>query len=470
MHREPVHHRTPGRTSSAESLGVQQFGPGKRTLTEGIPVQRRAAAAGSDTGLAAAGVASSAPSLLEAAASGGARPTLQMLFGGRPAAAGDRDQALPSDGGGQAMPEGVRAKMESAFGADFSQVRIHEGARATALGARAYTQGADIHFAPGTYQPHSRDGQELLGHELTHVVQQRAGRVQATTQAKGVGVNDDSALEREADEMGARAARSEAAGGAPPAHASQDSAARGGATATGAGPGAPVQRVPIGPNDLETTNLQNRQAVLDYLRSCGPQQLANILQRMQVENHPNNTEYIQILHKELERDQSLIDMDQTVRQHHGVWTSAKIFYEKALVHSTNPAQAGQHNTTDDYGVGMDQSHESGASVLDSEVDTIAQIEQHLPTLLQGYPHAHIGRRVDILVTGNMGPCNGCKGRLQRFVATCRQRWLGVNFELEVNYTTQPNNVLRQGLNTTYGYHNDGSRTSPSDIRYHHHNY
>lgn len=119
--------------------------------------------------------------------------------------------ALSSSGGGQPLPEGVRAKMESAFGADFSAVRVHEGTNAQAVGALAYTRGSDIHFAPGQYQPESRRGQELLGHELTHVVQQSQERVQATTQAKGLGINDDPALEREADEMGARAARGEQA-------------------------------------------------------------------------------------------------------------------------------------------------------------------------------------------------------------------------------------------------------------------
>ncbi len=213
MHREQARNRTPGRTSSTESLGVQQLEPGKRTLTEGITVQLRAAAVGSGAEVAETGTAASAPSLRETAASNDARPTLQMLFGYRPVAASGPDQALPADGGGHPMPADVRAKMESAFGADFSQVRIHEGARAAALGASAYTQGPDIHFAPGAYRPHSSDGQELLAHELTHVVQQRDGRVQATTQAKGVGVNDDSALEREADEMGARAARGEPVGG-----------------------------------------------------------------------------------------------------------------------------------------------------------------------------------------------------------------------------------------------------------------
>lgn len=106
------------------------------------------------------------------------------------------------------MPEEVQAKMENAFGADFSNVRIHEGNEAPSVGALAYTQGENIHFAPGRYNPESPSGQELLGHELTHVVQQREGRVEPTTQINGLGVNDEVHLEREADHMGAKAARS----------------------------------------------------------------------------------------------------------------------------------------------------------------------------------------------------------------------------------------------------------------------
>lgn len=126
------------------------------------------------------------------------------------AAAGEMsEKELPSDGGGKAMLADVRAKMEGAFGADFSAVRIYEGPRSEALGARAFTQGTDVHFAPGEYQPESQSGQVLLGHELTHVVQQCEGRVSTTTQTKGVRGNDDAGLEAEADEMGGRAARGE---------------------------------------------------------------------------------------------------------------------------------------------------------------------------------------------------------------------------------------------------------------------
>ncbi len=77
------------------------------------------------------------------------------------------------------------------------------------MGAQAFTQGENIHFAPGQYAPHSNTGMELIGHELAHVVQQREGRVAATAQAKGAAINADPRLEAEADDLGARAARGE---------------------------------------------------------------------------------------------------------------------------------------------------------------------------------------------------------------------------------------------------------------------
>ncbi|UHA73453.1 eCIS core domain-containing protein [Paenibacillus sp. 481] len=106
------------------------------------------------------------------------------------------------------MPAALQLQMEQTFNTDFSQVRIHPNSpKAPEIDALAYTQGNDIHFAPGQFQPNSTGGQALLGHELTHVVQQRQGRVQATTQANGVPVNDDPALEKEADHMGKLAAQ-----------------------------------------------------------------------------------------------------------------------------------------------------------------------------------------------------------------------------------------------------------------------
>lgn len=105
------------------------------------------------------------------------------------------------------IPAHVQTKMETAFASDFSRVRIHpRSMQAPKMGAVAFTQGHNIHFAPGAFQPHSIKGQELLGHELAHVVQQRQGRVKATTQFKGVKGNDQPALEKEADQMGRKSA------------------------------------------------------------------------------------------------------------------------------------------------------------------------------------------------------------------------------------------------------------------------
>jgi hypothetical protein len=107
--------------------------------------------------------------------------------------------------GGLPLPDNVRAKMETAFSSDFSDVRVHVGQEASSLGAIAYTWGSNIHFAPGQYNPNTIQGQKLLGHELWHVVQQRSGRV-SNPFGSGVAVVQDHALEAEADRMGIKAA------------------------------------------------------------------------------------------------------------------------------------------------------------------------------------------------------------------------------------------------------------------------
>lgn len=104
------------------------------------------------------------------------------------------------------LPDQVKDRMESSFNTDFSDVRVHaESGKANQVGALAYTQGSDIHFAPGQFSPDSGAGRQLLGHELAHVVQQRQGRVQPTTEVNGMPVNDSTALEQEADILGRKA-------------------------------------------------------------------------------------------------------------------------------------------------------------------------------------------------------------------------------------------------------------------------
>lgn len=109
----------------------------------------------------------------------------------------------------RSLPGDLRAGMERSFGADFSGVRVHEDGAADALGADAYAAGKDLHFARGQYDPGSHSGRELIGHELAHVVQQDHGA--PAGQGRGVELEGSPALEREADEAGARAARGEPA-------------------------------------------------------------------------------------------------------------------------------------------------------------------------------------------------------------------------------------------------------------------
>jgi len=84
-------------------------------------------------------------------------------------------------GGGQELDTSVQTRMGDATGHDFSGVRVHPDPQSHALneqlGAKAFTTGHDIFFRSGAYNPGSSGGQELLAHELTHVVQQGTGQV-----------------------------------------------------------------------------------------------------------------------------------------------------------------------------------------------------------------------------------------------------------------------------------------------------
>ncbi len=98
------------------------------------------------------------------------------------------------------LPDAMRAKMEDAFGADLSAVKLYESEAVADAGAEAVTRGSDIAFAPGMLDFSSYGGQALLGHEISHVVSQQRGEV------TGGGFLNDSMLEARADREGAMAA------------------------------------------------------------------------------------------------------------------------------------------------------------------------------------------------------------------------------------------------------------------------
>jgi Domain of unknown function (DUF4157) len=101
-------------------------------------------------------------------------------------------------GGGRPLDAEVRSQMESAFGEDFGDVRVHTGPQAArsaaSVQARAYTVGDEIVFGSAEHAPGGGGGgdRRLLAHELTHVVQQRQGPVDATPQGDGIAVSSPS--------------------------------------------------------------------------------------------------------------------------------------------------------------------------------------------------------------------------------------------------------------------------------------
>ena len=115
--------------------------------------------------------------------------------------ADDEQQLEPQLKEGQPLDASANTRMSTAFGHDFSKVRVHTDTHAAGLSnqlnARAFTIGSDIAFGAGEYQPGTMIGDALLAHELAHVVQQGGG-APTTAQSKGE-VTSDESLEEEAD-------------------------------------------------------------------------------------------------------------------------------------------------------------------------------------------------------------------------------------------------------------------------------
>ncbi|BAY29286.1 hypothetical protein NIES2107_11270 [Nostoc carneum NIES-2107] len=96
------------------------------------------------------------------------------------------------------LPGNLKVGIENLSGIAMDDVRVHYNSfKPYQLQALAYTQGTDIHVAPAQEQH--------LPHEAWHVVQQKQGRVKPTIQTKGVRINNDQGLEKEADVMGSKA-------------------------------------------------------------------------------------------------------------------------------------------------------------------------------------------------------------------------------------------------------------------------
>ena len=104
-----------------------------------------------------------------------------------------------SRGGGRALDGAVRERLAPGLGDPLTDVRVHEDPDADhlarAVSARAFAVGSDLFFAEGEHRPGTSEGNRLLAHELTHVVQQRGAPTSGPLSVSQPG----DALEREAD-------------------------------------------------------------------------------------------------------------------------------------------------------------------------------------------------------------------------------------------------------------------------------
>ena len=132
-------------------------------------------------------------------------------------------------GGGAPLPDGVRNEMEGRLGADFSDVSVHTDSKASdsarAVQANAYTVGNDVVVRQDRWAPETDDGKKTIAHELTHVMQQRAGPVAGTSTGDGISVSDPSdKFERAAEATASSVMAQPAASTAPTA--SRDASAQ----------------------------------------------------------------------------------------------------------------------------------------------------------------------------------------------------------------------------------------------------
>lgn len=128
----------------------------------------------------------------------GNQAVIQAIQKGSPSADTRRESSPQAVNNKTGMPDQLKAGIERLSGLSMDDVRVHyNSSKPSELHALAYTQGSEIHIEPGQ--------EKHLAHEAWHVVQQKQGRVAASKQFKGTAINDNPALEQEADRMGARA-------------------------------------------------------------------------------------------------------------------------------------------------------------------------------------------------------------------------------------------------------------------------
>ena len=192
------------RTDAGSAGAITTSEPGDRWEREADEMAKRALSSAAPAALSLAG-APPPPILRECsvcAAEEEERPAIaRRAADTAPASSATADpaSALSSLSEGAPLPRAERAFFEPRFGFDFSSVRVHTGARADdaarSVGARAFAADQDLVFARGEYEPESKDGRQLLAHELAHVVQAQRAPAKIFREIAGGGGGDPGQME-----------------------------------------------------------------------------------------------------------------------------------------------------------------------------------------------------------------------------------------------------------------------------------
>lgn len=145
------------------------------------------------------GMPASAGTITQLQRAVGNQIAMQLMQSGR-IGSGGAGPVLQAKENRTGLPDNLKAGVENLSGFSMDNVRVHtNSAKPREVGALAYAKGTDIHVGPGQ--------EKHLPHEAWHLVQQKQGRVKPTAEIAGEPINDEEGLEREADEMGSRAAQ-----------------------------------------------------------------------------------------------------------------------------------------------------------------------------------------------------------------------------------------------------------------------
>jgi hypothetical protein len=316
--------------------------------------------------------------------------------------------------------------MEREFGADFGGVRVHTGAQADILArsiqAKAFTTGQDVFFRQGAYEPGLRGGQELIAHELTHVVQQeeKGGNQINRWKFRAMG------------------------------------------------------------EDLDTKKSEDYETIIHVLEnSSSNKEFINDIWNYLI-NEPNKTrEEYQIGEFILSLSKRAADLWKVNKHDEGVWGMATVIINDKIIESTKEYKGGKpgkeraylyglnYDFSENKKVSQELKNEIKVSKNDAEAKLLGEAERIIEKAI--LPQRRIENemeeerpnidRIQVVVSTNVGPCDGCKVRFMVFGNSirdlCTKNRMNPDIEVIIQYKVEKLDKIRwydgEKQPTQYGY-------------------